>query len=132
MSSLGINQEIFFDQSQFVSVVFSIFYLVFSCCLCILRNTAVWFYHLCQFLFRTYHNITKKGRAVSCHSLFPVWERKQRWLLLNFVPTIDFTSSHFLAYEKRQLRVNLLNEFILLGHFFFKLNHLLIKFLNNT
>ena len=132
MSSLGINQEIFFDQSQFVSVVFSIFSLVFSCCLCILRNTAVWFYHLRQLLFRTYHSITKKSRAISCHSLFPVWERKQRRLLLNFVPTIDFTSPHFLVYEKRQLGVNLLGEFILLSHLFFKLNHLLIKFLNNT
>ena len=29
----SINQEIFFDQSQFISVVFLVFSLVFSCCI---------------------------------------------------------------------------------------------------
>ena len=38
----GINQEIFFDQSQFISVVFlSILFSIFLLCLCILRNSAV-------------------------------------------------------------------------------------------
>ena len=35
------NQEIFFDQSQFISVVFLVFSLVFSCCVCSLTNPAV-------------------------------------------------------------------------------------------
>ena len=65
----------------------------------------VWFYHLCHFLYRTYHNITKKSRVISCNSLFPAWKCKQTWLLLNFVPIIDFTSSQFPAYEKRQWKV---------------------------
>ena len=69
-------------------------YFLESCC--------NWFYHLCQFLYRNYHSTTKKNTAISCHSLFPTWECKQTWLLLNFVPTIDFTSSQFPAYEKRQ------------------------------
>ena len=43
----SINQEIFFDQSQFVSVVFLVFSVVFSCCLCILRNTAVFGFITC-------------------------------------------------------------------------------------
>ena len=43
----SINQEIFFDQSQFVSVVFLVFSIVFSCCLCILRNTAVFGFITC-------------------------------------------------------------------------------------
>ena len=41
-----------------------------------------------------------KTRAISCHNLFPTVECKQTWLL-NFVSTIDFTSSQFAAYEKR-------------------------------
>ena len=32
MSSLSTNQEIFFDQFQFISVVLLVFSLVFSCC----------------------------------------------------------------------------------------------------
>ena len=71
-------------------------------CLCILRNPAVFDSITCQFLYRNYHSITKKNRAISCHSLFPAWECKQTWLLLNFVPTIDFTSSQFPSFEKRQ------------------------------
>ena len=78
-------------------MVFLVFSLVFSCCvfvfLGILRHLI---YHLCQFLNRNHHSVTKRSRAISCHSLFPAWECKQTWLLLNFVPTIDFTNSHFL------------------------------------
>ena len=71
-----------------------------------LESCCIWFYHLCQFLYRNYHSITKRSTAISCHSLFPTWECKQTWLLLNFVPTIDFTSSQFPAYEKRQWTVS--------------------------
>ena len=53
-------------------------------------------------MYRNYNSITKKSRVISCHSLFTAWECKQTWLLLNFVPTISFTSSQFPAYEKRQ------------------------------
>ena len=35
-------------------------------------------------------------------TIFPAWECKQTWLLRNFVPTIDFTSSQSPAYEKWQ------------------------------
>ena len=35
------NQEVFFDQSQFISVDFLVFSLVISCCVCILTNPAV-------------------------------------------------------------------------------------------
>ena len=97
------NQEIVFDQSQFISVLFLVYSFNISLlCLCILRNPAVFDSITCQFLYRNYHNITKKNRAISCHSLFPAWECKQTWLLLNFVPSIDFTSSQFPAFEKRQ------------------------------
>ena len=84
----------------------SLFYGLFSIflwCLCVLRNPAVFDFITCQFLYRNDHSITKQSKAISCHSLFPAWECKQTWLLLNFVPTINFTSSLFLAYEKRQL-----------------------------
>ena len=57
------------------------------------KGVKLWFYHLRQLLYRNYHSITKKSRAIGYHSLFPAWECKQTWLLLNFVPTIDFTSS---------------------------------------
>ena len=63
----------------------------------------MWFYHLCQFLYRTYRGITKKSRAISCQSLFPAWECKQTWLFPYFVPTVGFTSSQFPAYEKRHI-----------------------------
>ena len=53
-------------------------------------------------MYRNYNSITKKSRVISCHSLFTAWECKQTRLLLNFVPTISFTSSQFPAYEKRQ------------------------------
>ena len=44
----GINQEIFFDQSQFISVVFlSILFSIFLLCLCILRNSAVFDFITC-------------------------------------------------------------------------------------
>ena len=60
------------------------------------------FHHLYQFLYKNYHSITKKSRAISCHSLFPAWKCKRTWLLLSFVPTIGFTSSQFPTYEKQQ------------------------------
>ena len=43
----SINREIFLDQSQFVSVVFLVFSIVLSCCLRILRNTAVFDFITC-------------------------------------------------------------------------------------
>ena len=94
------NKKIFCDQSQFILVVFLVFSLVYSCCLCFLRNPVVFDFITC---ISFYHGITKRSRAISCHSLFTTWECKQTWLLLNFVPTIDFTSSQFPAYEKRHL-----------------------------
>ena len=83
-------------------MVFLVFSLVFSCCVSVFLGILLFLiYHLCQFLNRNYHSITE-SRAISCYSLFPPWECKQTWLLLNFVPTIDFTSSQFPADEKRQ------------------------------
>ena len=100
----GSNQEIFFDQSQFISVVFLVSSLVFSCCVSLFLEILLYLiYHLCQFFNKNYHSITKTSRVISCHSLCPPWECKQTWHLVNFVPTIDFTSSQFPAYEKRQL-----------------------------
>ena len=100
---LTINQEIFFDQSQFISVVFLVFSLVFSCCASVFLESLLYLnFSPVSVFYRNYHSITKKSRAISCHSLIPAWECKQTWLLLNFVPIIDFTSSQFPAYEKQQ------------------------------
>ena len=71
-------------------------------CLCILQRPVVFDFITCQFLYRNDHSITKKGRVISCYSLILTWECKQTWLLLNFVVTIDSTSSQFPAYEKQQ------------------------------
>ena len=102
------NQEIFFDQSQYISVVFLVFSLVFSCCVSVFLGILLYLIlSAVSVLYRNYHSITKKSRAISCHSLFPAWECKQTWLFLNFVPTIDFTSSQFPAYKKRQLSEHL-------------------------
>ena len=50
------NQEIFFDQSQFISVVFLVFSLVFPCCVSVFLGILLYLiYHLCQFLNRKYH-----------------------------------------------------------------------------
>ena len=70
-----------------------------SCC--------IWFYYLCQFLYRNYHSITKKSRAISCHSLFPAWECKQTWLLLNFIPTFEFFN-HVFRRKRRKNRALIL------------------------
>ena len=102
------NQEIFFDQSQFISVVFLVFPLVFSCCVSVFLGILLCLiYHLYQFLNRNYHSIRKKSRTITCHSLIPAGKCKQTWLLLNFVPTIDFTSSQFPTYKNRQLSEHL-------------------------
>ena len=118
----GTNQEIFFDRSKFISVVFLVFSLVFSYCVSVFLGILPYLiYYLCQFLNRNYHSITKKSRAISSHRLFPPGECKQTWLPLNFVPTIDFTSSQLPGYEKRkwdQLWVDLRLELSLIcfGH----------------
>ena len=99
---ISTNQEIFFDQSQFISVVFLVFCLVFFCCVSVFLGILPYLiYYLCHFLNGNYHSITKKNRAISCHSLFPPWACKQTWLSLNFVTTIDLSSSQFPGYEKR-------------------------------
>ena len=91
------NQEIFFDQSQFISVVFLVlFSLVFPCCVFVFLVILLYLiYHLCQFLNRNYLSITKKSRAFSCHSLFLAWECKKKWILLNFVPQSIFLVLRF-------------------------------------
>ena len=100
---ISINLKIFIDQSRFISVVFLVFSLVFFCCVSVFLGILPYLiYYLCQFFNRNDHRITKKSRAISYHSLFPPWECKQTWLPLNFVPTIDFTSSQFPGYEKRK------------------------------
>ena len=107
MSSLVLIRNLFGSISVYFSGLLSILFSIFLLCLCILRNPAVFNFITCvSFLYRNYHSVTKKSRAISCHSLFPAWEGKQTWLLLNFVPTIDFTSSQFPAYGKRQYRNN--------------------------
>ena len=89
--ALTINQEFFFF---WLILVFLVFSLVFWCFSLYSEACYIWFYHLYQFLYRNYHGISNNSRAISCHSLISTWECKQTWLLLNFVPTIDFASSH--------------------------------------
>ena len=77
-------------------MVFLVFSLVFSCYVYVFLGILLYLISSPVSVFvQKYHSITKKSRAISCHSLFPVWECKQTWLLLNVVPTIDFTSSQF-------------------------------------
>ena len=108
MSSLVLIRKSSLINLSFISLVFLVFSLVFSCCVSVFLGIllylilSLWFYHLCHFLYRNYHSITNKSRAISCHSLFPAWECKQTWLLLNLVPTIDFTSSQFSAHGQWQ------------------------------
>ena len=108
----SINQEVFFDQSQFISVVFvSILFSVFL--LPLFLGILLYLILLPVSIFCTEIIIAQRKRAEPyslCHSLFPAWECKQIRLLLNFVPTIDFTSSHFPAYEKRQYRTKLYKQ----------------------
>ena len=112
------NPETFFDQFQFISVVFLVFSLVFPVVSVFLGILLYLVLSPVSVLYKNYHSITKKSRAISCHSLFPAWECKQTWLLLNFVPIIDFTSSQFPAYEKWQkpLQKSNVEAFLEIGH----------------
>ena len=66
------NQEIFFDQSRFISVVFLVFPLVFFCCVSVFLGILLYLILSPVSVFvRNYHSITKKSKAISCHCLFP-------------------------------------------------------------
>ena len=88
--ALTINQEIFF----WLILVFLAFSLVFWFCLSVFWSLLYLILSLVSVLYRNCHGISNKRRAISCHSLISTWECKQTCLLLNFVPTIDFASSH--------------------------------------
>ena len=88
----------------------SLFFSIFLLCFCILRKPAIFdfitnisYYYKYQSHFivilKMYQNWEKT------HSLFPAWECKQTWLLPDFIPTINFTSSQFPAYEKQKFGV---------------------------
>lgn len=64
--------------------------------------------------------LRKKCQTTTCHSLFPAWKCRQRWILPIFVPTVGFTSSHF----SRQYLYN--NVFEMLSN---ETNELFLKFL---
>ena len=103
-SSLLIRKSFLFNPSLFA--VFLVFSLAFSCCVSVFLGSLLYLI-LSPASFCTEIIIAKKkSRVISFHSLIPAWECKQTWLLLNFVPTIDFTSSQFPAYEKRQYPEN--------------------------
>ena len=60
----SINQETFFNQSQFM-VFLSIRFSVFLLCPCIVRNPVVFHFITCvSFLYRNYYSTTKKERAI--------------------------------------------------------------------
>ena len=88
--ALTINQEIFF----WLILVFLVFSLVFWCCLSVFWSRLYLILSLLWVFVQKLHGISNNSRAISCHSLISTWECKQTWLLLNFVPTIDFASSH--------------------------------------
>ena len=62
--SVLINPSLFQWSFQYSLQYFPIvsLYSQESCCIS--------FYHLCEFLYRNFHSITKKSRAISCHRLF--------------------------------------------------------------
>ena len=115
---LNIDQEISFDQFQFILVVFLVFSFVFICCVSIfLESLLHWILSPVSILYRNYHSITKNSRVNSCHSLILTWECKQTWLLLNFVPTIDFTSSQHPAHGKLQFRQTIIQPLFVFENF---------------
>ena len=102
-TSSSTNQEIFLDQSQFISVVLLVFSLVFSCCVSVFLGIVLYLILLPVSVFvQKLSQPNEKSRVISCYSLFNACQGKQTWLLLNFVSTIDFTSSPFSVSEKRQ------------------------------
>ena len=73
----------------------------------------IWFYHLCQFLYRNYHSITKKSRAISCHSLFPAWcvlressFTSNQFFVLNLDDWFDVLSNKFAIFDIPLLYLN--------------------------
>ena len=67
------NQEIVFDQSQFITVVFLVFFLAFSCFVSVFLGILLdWFYHLCPFLYRNYHSIQRRTEPLAVIAYFPL------------------------------------------------------------